>query len=109
MITISGNFICNFTNLCVIVSFWTKLLTLSILFSTVVRTVVIAKLVILGVLFLTSFIVALRVVVVKLVILGILFLTSFILALRVVLVANFVMSGILPLIFFILALYIHLF
>ena len=70
--------------------FSTKLLTLDILFSTAVRAVVIAKLVILGILSLTSFILALRVVVVaKLVILGISPLTSFILALRVVLVAKF--------------------
>ena len=77
MITISSNFIFDFTNFCVIVSFLTKLLTLGILFSKAVRAVVvIAKLVILGILFLTSFILALRAVVVtKLVILGISFLT----------------------------------
>ena len=61
----------------------TKLLTLGILFSTTVSAVALAKLVILG----------------------ILPLTSFILALRVVLVAKFVISGILSSIFFILALY----
>ena len=33
MIMISRNFILNFTNVCVIVSFWTKLLTLGILSS----------------------------------------------------------------------------
>ena len=82
----------------------TKLLTLGILFSTAVRAVVVAKLVILVILFLNSFILALRAVVVaKLVILGISFLTSFILALKVVLVAK--LSGILSLIFFIFALY----
>ena len=61
----------------------TKLLTLGILFSTAVRALVVAKLVILG----------------------ISPLTSFILALRVVLVAKLVISGILSSIFFILALY----
>ena len=109
MIMISINFIFNFTNFCVIVSFFlTKLITLGILFSTEVRAVilVVAKLVILGILFLTSFILALRAVVVaKLVILGISFLTPFILASRVVLVANLVISGILSSIFLILALY----
>ena len=87
--------------------FLTKLLTLCILFSTPVRAVVVvAKLVILGILFLTSFILALRAVVIvaKLVILGISFLASFILALRVVLVASLV-SGILSSIFVVLALY----
>ena len=78
MIMISGSFIFNFTNFCVLVSFLTKLL----IFSTAVRAVVVAKLVILGILFLTTFISALRAVVVaKLVILRISFLTSFILAL----------------------------
>ena len=72
--------------LCVIVSFLTKFLTLGILFSIAVRAEVVAKLVILGILFLTSFILALRAaIVVHLVILDISFLTSFILALRVVL------------------------
>ena len=67
-----------------------------ILFSTAVRAVVVARLVILGILFLTSFILALRAVVVaKLVILVISFLTSFILALRALLVAKLVLSGIL--------------
>ena len=60
----------------------TKLLTLGILFSTALRAVLVAKLVILG----------------------ISPLTSFILALRVVLVAKLVISGILSSIFFILAL-----
>ena len=77
-----------------------------ILFSTAVRAVVVAKLVILGILLFASFILALRVaVVVKLVILGISFLTSFILALREVLVAKLLISGILSLIYLILALY----
>ena len=82
MITISSNFILNFANFSVIVSFLTKLLTLGILSSTAVRTVVVAKLVILGILFLTSFILALiAVVAAKLVVVGFSFLTSFILAL----------------------------
>ena len=63
----------------------TKLLTLGILFSTEVRAIVVAKLVMLDVLFLISFILALRAVVVaKLVAMGISPLTSFILTLRVV-------------------------
>ena len=83
MIMIS-NFLFNFINFCVIVGFFlTKLLTLGILFSTALRAVLVAKLVILG----------------------ISPLTSFILALRVVLVAKLVISGILSSIFFILALY----
>ena len=84
----------------------TKLLTLCILFSTAVRVVVVAILVILGISLLTSFISPLTAAVVaKLPILGISPLTSFILALRVVLVAELVMSSILSSIFFILALY----
>ena len=63
--------------------FLTELLTLSILFSTALTAVVVPKLVILD----------------------ILFLTSFILALRVVLVAKSVVSGTLSSICFILALY----
>ena len=66
----------------------TKLLSLGILFLPTVRAVVVAKLSILGILFLTSFILALRVV--------------------VVVVAKFVKSGILSLIFLILALYINI-
>ena len=70
---ISSNFILNFTNFCVRVSFSIKLLTLNILFSTAVRAVVVAKLVILGILFSTSYILPLRVALVtKLVISGIL-------------------------------------
>ena len=61
------------------------LLWLGIFFSTVVRAVVVAKLVILDISFLTSFILALRkALVTKLVILGISFLTPFTLPLRVV-------------------------
>ena len=52
--------------------FWTKLLTLGVLFSTAVRAVVVAKIVILGISPLTSFIVTLReALVAKLVILDI--------------------------------------
>ena len=61
MIMISGSFIFIFTNFCVIVSFFlSKSLTLVILFLTAVRAVIVAKLVILGILILTSFILALR-------------------------------------------------
>ena len=86
MVMFCSNFIFNFTNICVIASFFlTKSPTLGILCSTSVRAVVVAKLVILGILLLTSFILALKTVVVaKLARLGISFLTSFILALRVV-------------------------
>ena len=70
MIVISSDVIFSFTNFCVTVRFFDKLLTLGILLSIAVRTVVVAKLVIL---FLTPFILALRVVLVaKLVILRIL-------------------------------------
>ena len=72
-----GNFLFNFINFCVIVNFLTKLLTLGILFSTAVRAIVLAKLVILDILSLTSFILAIRAeVVAKLVTLGISPLTS---------------------------------
>ena len=72
----------------------TKLVTLGILFSTVVRVALVAKLVILSILPLTSFILASREeLVIKLVVLGISPLTSFNLALRV-LVAKLVISGI---------------
>ena len=74
-----------------------KLLTLCILFSTAVRAVVVVRLVILGILFLTSFILALKAVIVpKLVILSILS----ILALRVS-VAKLVISVTLSSIYFI--------
>ena len=101
MIIISSSFIFNFTNFCVIVSL--KLLTLGISFSTAVRVVVVAKLLILSILFLTSFILTLRAVVAvaKLVTLGISPLTSFILALTEVLVTKLVTSGVLSSIFFI--------
>ena len=62
MIMNSGNFIFNFTNFCIIISlFLIKLLTVGILFSTLLRAVV-AKLITLGILFLIPFILALRVV-----------------------------------------------
>ena len=86
-----SNFLFNFKNVCSVVSFFlTKLLTLGILFSTVVRAVVVAKLLILSISPLTSFI-------------------SFILALREALVAKLVISGILSSIFLILALYTSFF
>ena len=91
----SSNFILSFTKFCVIVRFLTKLLILGILFSTAVREVVVAKLVMLGILPLTSFSSVLRAAVLaKLVILGISPLTSFNLALRVALVAKLIISGI---------------
>ena len=66
----------------------TILLKLGILFSTAVRVALVAKLVILSILLLASFILTLiAVVVAKSLILGISFLNSFTLALRVVLVA----------------------
>ena len=71
----------------------TKLLALGILFSTAVIAVLVAKFLILGILLLTSFILALRAeLVAKLVILGISPWTSFILTLRVVLVAKLVIK-----------------
>ena len=76
------NFLYSFINFCYII-FLAKLLKLDILFSTAVRALVVAKLVILE----------------------ISPLTSFILVLREALVAKLVISGILSSIFFILALY----
>ena len=110
MIMISSNFIFNVINFCVLVSFLTKLLTLGILISKALRTVVVvAKLVILGILFLTSFILTLRAAVVaQLVLSGIFFLASFVLALQVVLAAKVVISGILSSIFLTLELYASL-
>ena len=99
MIIISNNFIFNFTNFCIKVSFLTKLLTLGIIFSTAVRTVVVATLVILGILLLRAAVVA------KLVILDVSFLSSFILALRAAVIAKLVISGILTSMFLILILY----
>ena len=84
------------------------LLWSGILFTKAIRAVVVAKLVILAILFLTSFILALKAAVVaKLVILRISLLTSFILPLRVVLIAKLVISGILSSIF--LSLQLHTF
>ena len=83
-----------------------KLLTFGILFSTTVTAVVVAKLVILGILPLTSFIEALiAVVVARFVIPGTSALTEFPLVLRVALVAKIVIPGILSSTVFILALY----
>ena len=83
----------------------TKLLSLAPLFSAGVRAVVVAKLVILDISFLTSFILAFRAVVVaKLVILSVSSLTSLFSTLRVVLVAKLELYGILSSIFLILAL-----
>ena len=50
MIMISSNFIFNFTNFCVIVSFLTKLLALGICFSAAVGAAVVAKLAIIDIL-----------------------------------------------------------
>ena len=72
-----NNFLFNFFNFCVIVTFLTKFLTLGILFSAELRAVWVPKLVILG----------------------ISLLASLILTLRVVLVAELVTSGILSSIF----------
>ena len=70
MIMISSNFIFNFTNFCVIISIFDWITKIKFLFSLAVRTVAVAKLLILGILFLTLFILTLRAVVVaKLVIL----------------------------------------
>ena len=79
MIMVS-NFLFNFINVCVIVSFSAKLLTLGIFFSTVIRAAVVAKLVILDILPLTSFILGLRVVLVAKLISGKLSSIFFILA-----------------------------
>ena len=72
-----SNFLLNFSSFCIIVRFLAKLLTLGILLSTAVRALVVARLEILG----------------------ISPLTSFILAVRVVLVPRVIMSGILSLMF----------
>ena len=72
MIMISSNFILNFTNFYVIVSFFTKSLTLGFFIFNSSKSNNIAKLLILGILLLVSFTLALRAVVAKLVISGIL-------------------------------------
>ena len=83
--------------------FLSKLITLGFLFSAVLRAIVAAKLEILGILSLTSFIVVSRAaVVVKLVILCISLLSLFIFELRIVLVAKIVISGISSSIFYFL-------
>ena len=72
MIIISSNFTFSVTNFHVIVVFLTKLLTLGILLSTVVRAAIMAKLLILGVSSFTSLFLVLReALVAKLVISGI--------------------------------------
>ena len=81
MVMISSNYIVNFTNVCVIGSFLTKLLTLGILFSTAVRAVVVVKLVNISYSVFNLIFSSIRILVVaKLLILVISFLTSFILA-----------------------------
>ena len=61
-IIVISNFLFNFINFYVTVRFFlNRLLTLGILFSTAVREALVAKLVILGISSLTSFILALRV------------------------------------------------
>ena len=83
--------------------FLSKLITLDFLFSAVLRAIVAAKLEILGILSLTSFIVVSRAaIVVKLVILCISLLSLFIFELRIVLVAKIVISGISSSIFYFL-------
>ena len=83
--------------------FLSKLITLGFLFPAVLRAIVAAKLEILGILSLTSFIVVSRAaVVVKLVILCISLLSLFIFELRIVLVAKIVISGISSSIFYFL-------
>ena len=77
MIMIS-NFLFNFINFCVIVSFFlTKLLTLGISFSTAVKAIIVAKIVILGISPLTSFILELRVVLVAKLVYQVFFLQYF--------------------------------
>ena len=65
-----SNFLLNFISFCVIVRSLTKLLTLGILLSTAVRALVVARLEILCILPLTSFILAVRVVLVPKVIMS---------------------------------------
>ena len=87
---IFSNFLFNYINFCVIVSFFDQH-QVCLFFSIAVRAVVVAKLVVLGLSPLMPFILALRAkVLAKLVIVTISPLTSFILTLRVVLVAKFV-------------------
>ena len=65
-----SNFLLNFISFCVIVRFLTKLLTQGILLSTAVRALVVARLEILCISPLTSFILAVRVVLVPKVIMS---------------------------------------
>ena len=78
-----SNFLFDFINFCIIISFFDQISNIRYLFSTVVKAVLVAKLVILG----------------------ISPLSSFILALKLVLVAKLVISGISSSIFLILAFY----
>ena len=105
MIMISSNFIFNFTNFYVTVSFLTKLLTLAILFSKALRTVILAKLVILGIFFNLIYFSITSSSSIQVWKIDISFLTSFILALRVVLAAKLLISGMISSICLVLALY----
>ena len=102
---ISSNFIFNFTNFYVTVSFLTKLLTLAILFSKALRTVILAKLVILGIFFNLIYFSITSSSSIQVWKIDISFLTSFILALRVVLAAKLLISGMISSICLVLALY----
>ena len=70
-----SNFLFSFIILCVIVSVLTKLLTLGILFPAVVRALVVARLVMLDIWPLTSFILAVRVVLVAKLVISSIFLS----------------------------------
>ena len=70
-----SNFLFSFIILCVIVSVLTKLLTLGILFSAVVRALVVDRRVMLGIWPLTSFILAVRVVLVAKLVISSIFLS----------------------------------
>ena len=70
-----SNFLFSSIILCVIVSVLTKLLTLGILFSAVVRALVVARLVMLGIWPLTSFILPVRVVLVAKLVISSIFLS----------------------------------
>ena len=74
-IIVISNFLFNFINFYVTVRFFlNRLLTLGILFSTAVREALVAKLVILGISSLTSFILALRVVLVAMLVIQVFYL-----------------------------------
>ena len=104
MIMITTNFNFLFTNFCVLVSFLTKLLKIGISFSTAVKSVVLAKLIIWRILFLTSFILALRVVVVVVVVVvEVVVVVVVVIVVVVVVIAKLVILGISYLTLFILA------